>query len=293
MEILLMNYLREPEKTLGGAAWATTTEQAGAEFKPTEKQVSEMIKYSKDMRLSSVLDIPFFVFSVKDVSRAFTHQWVRYRIAAHMQQSLRYTKISTGSFGWFQVPPEISGKGSEALIEYVKSQIRAAETYESLVKRGVPPEDARFALPIGVKTHITTGMNAEELLHVMAQRCCRDAQWEIRSVAYALYAMGMLVAPRIFRGAGAHCISEGVCRGRGKGKCRPYARSMIRKLDALVKRHRKRYERLKKGWFELDLTDVLGHRVPEDVKEDVYEAFDADVDVDLPVVLKIRKWQDG
>jgi thymidylate synthase (FAD) len=290
MEILLMNYLREPEKTLGGAAWATTTEQAGAEFEPTEKQVSEMINYTKSMKLSSVLDIPFFVFSMKDISRAFTHQWVRYRIAAHMQQSLRYTKVSTDSFDWFQMPPEISKKGSEAVIEYVKSQLRAAETYESLVKRGVPTEDARFALPIGVKTHITTGMNAEELLHVMAQRCCLDAQWEIRSVAYALYAMGMFVAPRIFRGAGAHCVSEGVCRGRGRDKCRPYAKGMIRKLDALVRKNSHRYERLRKGWFELDLTSVLGYRVPDDVKEDVHEAFDADVEIDMPVTLKIKKW---
>jgi thymidylate synthase (FAD) len=290
MEILLMNYLREPERTLGGAAWATTTEQAGAEFEPTEKQVSEMIKYAKTMKLSSVLDIPFFVFSVKDVSRSFTHQWVRYRIAAHMQQSLRYTKVSTDNLTWFQVPPEISKKGSEAIIEYVKSQLHAAETYEALVKRGVPAEDARFALPIGVKTHITTGMNAEELLHVMSQRCCMDAQWEIRAAAYALYAMGMLVAPRIFRGAGAHCVSEGVCRGRGKGKCKPYAQRTIRKLDALVRKNRQRHAKLKKGWFRLDLTAVLGHTVPDDVKEDVSEAFDGDVAVDLPVILRIKKW---
>ncbi len=290
MEILLMNYLRNPEKTLGGAAWATTTEQAGAEYDVTDEQVDAMLKYAKDMKLSSVLDIPFFVFSVKDVSRAFTHQWVRYRIAAHMQQSLRYTKISTENYSWFQVPPEISKKGASAITEYVKSQLNAAKTYESLVKQGVPAEDARFALPIGVKTHLTTAMNAEELMHVMSQRCCFDAQWEIRIVAYALYAMGMMTAPRLFSGAGPHCISEGRCRGRGKGKCKPDADSMIAKMNEAVEKRREEFNKMKDGeWLSIDLTEALGHIVPEDVKKEVNEAAGGEVDIDLPVMLKLRK----
>jgi len=290
MEILLMNYLRNPEKTLGGAAWATTTEQAGAEYEVTDEQVDSMLKYAKDMRLSSVLDIPFFVFSVKDVSRAFTHQWVRYRIAAHMQQSLRYTKISTDNYSWFQVPPEISNKGAGAITEYAKSQINAAKTYESLVKQGVPAEDARFALPIGVKTHLTTAMNAEELMHVMTQRCCFDAQWEIRNVAYALYCMGMVVAPKLFSGSGPHCISEGICRGRGKGKCKSDAETLIAKMDEAAEKNREAFSRLAEGeWVEIDLTDALGCRVPDEVKKEVSNALGVEVKADLPVVLKLRK----
>ncbi len=290
MEILLMNYLRDPERTLGGAAWATTTEQAGAEFEPTDRQVQDMISYAKSMKLSSVMDIPFFVFSFKDVSRAFTHQWVRYRIAAHMQQSLRYTKISTDNCSWFQVPPEISKKGAEPIIEYVRSQTNAAKTYESLVKKGIPAEDARFALPIGVKTHITTGMNAEELMHVMAQRCCRDAQWEIRTGAYALYCMGMILAPNIFKGSGAHCVSEDICRGRGKGRCKPYAEDMIKRMDKKAEEHREEFRSMKKGWVDVNLSRDLGHIVPDDVKTEVNEAIGSEVSVDLPVVLKLRKW---
>jgi len=290
MELLLFNYLKNPERTLAAAAWATTTEQAGAEFEPTDKQVADMISYSKKMKLSSVMNIPFFVFSFKDVSRAFTHQWVRYRIAAHMQQSLRYTKISTNNYSWLQVPPEISKKGAGLVTEYVKSQLNAARTYESLVSKGVPPEDARFALPIGVKTHLTTAMNAEEMMHVMAQRCCLDAQWEIRTGTYALYCMGMVLAPRIFEGAGAHCISEGICRGRGNYKCKPDAKALIEKMNKAADENREKFKALKKGWIDIDLTEQLGYRVPDDVRTEVNETIGGQVELDLPVILKLRKW---
>lgn len=289
MEVLMLNYLKDADRLLTAAGWATRSERCGAEYEPTDKEVRDMVKYSKEMKLSSVLDIPFFVFSIKDVSRAFTHQWVRYRVAAHMQQSLRYVNVSTDSFGWFVVPPMVSKKGAGAVTDYVRSQHNAAESYRKLVDAGVPIEDARFALPIGTKTHITTAMNGEELLHVFNQRCCTDAQWEIRAVSYALLAAGMIIAPLLFDDGGPHCIGDGACRGTGKGKCKGDSMEIISRLKEAVSGRKEEFESMEKGWLEIDLTDVLGYSAPPELKEGVKRDFGREAGLDVPVVLKIKK----
>ena len=289
MEIHVSDFLREPEKALASAGWATRSEKSGAELEPTKDEIKKMVNYSKDMKLSSVLNIPFFVFSVKDVSRAFTHQWVRYRMAAHMQQSLRYVNISTGNDDWFVVPPSVSMKGADSVVEYVNSQLNSASSYRSLVKSKVPVEDARFALPIGTKTHITTAMNAEELMHVIAQRCCMDAQWEIRTVSYALMAAGLMISPMIFEGTGAHCISEGKCRGSGKGKCMSYAEEMAKKMRKVAKKKEGAFRKKDGEWLDVDLTKELGFEADRELKKEVAEKLGREINLDMPVVLRIRK----
>jgi len=289
MEILMLSHLKDADRLLAAAGWATRSARCGAEYEPTEKEVRDMVKYSKEMKLSSVLDIPFFVFSIKDVSRAFTHQWVRYRVAAHMQQSLRFVNVGTENLDWFVVPPAISGNGAESVMEYVNNQKKSAESYKKLIESGVPVEDARFALPIGTKTHITTAMNCEELLHVMDQRCCTDAQWEIRAVAYTLMAAGLVLAPLLFEGSGPHCVSDGRCRGSGKGRCRGQAEEIIKKIKSGIHGKADEYAKIKSGWLEIDLTDVLGHRAHVELNNKVREELGRDIELDVPVILKIRK----
>ena len=289
MEILMLSHLRDADRLLAAAGWATRSARCGAEYEPTEKEVRDMVKYSKEMKLSSVLDIPFFVFSIKDVSRAFTHQWVRYRVAAHMQQSLRFVNVGTENLDWFVVPPSLSKNGAESVMEYINNQKKSAESYKKLIGRGVPVEDARFALPIGTKTHITTAMNCEELLHVMDQRCCTDAQWEIRSVAYTLMAAGLVLAPLLFEGSGPHCVSDGRCRGSGKGRCRGQAEEIIKKIKSRIHGKTDEYAKMKSGWLEIDLTDILGHRTHEEIKNKVKKELGRDIELDVPVILKIRK----
>jgi len=50
-------------------------------------------------------------------------------------------------------------------------------------------------------------MNARELLHFFAQRCCRRAQWEIRAMATEMLKLARKAAPAIFREAGPACLS--------------------------------------------------------------------------------------
>jgi thymidylate synthase ThyX len=70
---------------------------------------------------------------------------------------------------------------------------------ESFLIQGVKAEDARYVRPNAATTNITVSMNARELLHFLALRCTTPAQWEIRDMAWAMFACLKLVAPTIFR----------------------------------------------------------------------------------------------
>lgn len=290
MRLYLLKYTEGAEELIAAGGYATSSQKSAAKYKPTKKEVNDMVKFALDMNLSSILDFPYYVFAIEGVSRSFTHQWVRYRLAAHMQQSLRYTKINPEGFDWFVIPPSILKKGSEAIIDYINNQQETGKFYKKYVKEGIPKEDSRFGLPIGVKTHISSAFDAEEYLHIINQRTCLDAQWEIRSVANAAMLAGMIVHPRIFKGAGPSCISEGKCTGRGHGRCEEDALEIKKQLKKLKNKFKPQFENLPDGEeIKIDLTEILGYEVLEETKQEVWEEFGERFNLDREVELIVRK----
>ncbi|NIQ07104.1 MAG: hypothetical protein GWO20_15675, partial [Candidatus Korarchaeota archaeon] len=110
----------------------------------------------------------------------------------------------------------------------------AGTIYDAYLDDGIPKEDARFTLPIGTKTHISSAFNAEEYLHIITQRTCLDAQWEIRSAANAIMLAGMIVHPLIFNKAGPTCISNGICLGSKEGACKDEVEDLKKTLQEVA-----------------------------------------------------------
>jgi thymidylate synthase (FAD) len=95
-----------------------------------------------------------------------------------------------------------------------------SKVYDQLIAYGVPEEDARYVLPNACMTNIVVTMNARELRHFFALRCCNRAQWEIRTLANLMLSLCKEVAPVIFEDAGPSCKVLGHCpeaRPCGKG----------------------------------------------------------------------------
>lgn len=126
----------------------------------------------------SVFEHLVFTWRINDISRACSHQLVRHRIASYTQQSQRYTK-TTGD-DWYVIPPEIKGEGKKLFYDELDW---AVNSYETLLKMGIKPEDARFALPEATKTSLFVTMNAREFIHFYELRSSKHAQWEIRELA--------------------------------------------------------------------------------------------------------------
>ena len=145
-----------------------------------------------------------FTFDLEGVSRAASHQIVRHRIASFSQQSQRYVKI-TRSYGFLKpsgipedlkVPVEIQGQKMELNFADVMDLTRQAE--EGLVAKGIKAEDSRYIRPNAATTNIVMSMSPRQLIHFFNLRCAPDAQWEIRDLAWSMYATVSLVAPRVF-----------------------------------------------------------------------------------------------
>ncbi len=180
--------------------------------------IREMMTSGHDSPLEHVK----FTFAIEGVSRALTHQLVRYRMASYSQQSQRYVNME--EFNYI-VPPSISG--DEVLQrEFVRLMDDIQQGYLNLVARfrekGIEGEkayeDARFVLPQAAETKIVVSMNCRELLHFFAQRCCQRAQWEIRALANKMLEICRGELPPVFENGGAKCERLGYCP-EGKFSC--------------------------------------------------------------------------
>ncbi len=156
-----------------------------------------------------------FTFAISGVSRAFTHQLVRHRIASYSQQSQRYVD---GSHFDYIIPPAIASNPEAArqftlLMETLGRAYRNIKTLlEADGKTGSKAnEDARFVLPQAAAGKIVVSMNCRALLNFFEQRCCARAQWEIRHVAGVMLSRCKEVLPAVFAVAGAKCERLGYC----------------------------------------------------------------------------------
>lgn len=122
------------------------------------------------------------IFFISGISRACANQLNRYRLTSQAQKSHRYTKVSQDDF----VHPLSCLKESDACLDLVDTCFKF---YDKLVKAGVPKEDARYYLPMGISTKMHLKCNFRELRHILKQRLDPHAQWEVREVAMEMLAI--------------------------------------------------------------------------------------------------------
>ncbi|OPY01771.1 MAG: Thymidylate synthase ThyX [Syntrophorhabdus sp. PtaB.Bin047] len=214
LKVVLLAHTPHPEQAVAAAAklcYSASDVDAVMERVEASDQ-RPFLEKLVDMGHLSPIEHASFTFAIEGISRACSHQLVRHRLASYSQQSQRYVGMEDG-FGYI-VPPSI---GADPVLkerfEFFMEGIQ--EFYNELVQamkaQGIEGEsayeDARFVLPNAAETKIIMTMNARELLHFFAQRCCRRAQWEIRAMAVEMLKLARKAAPAIFREAGPACFS--------------------------------------------------------------------------------------
>ncbi|MEF8801353.1 MAG: FAD-dependent thymidylate synthase [Halolamina sp.] len=147
-------------------------------------------------------------FAVEGMSRSCMAQLTRHRHVSFDVQSMRYVSFddidpeNVIDGGMVVMPPSASdpdwvgrnqkvGSVDEETVEkrealFTQSVQRSVEEYQELLDLGMPPEDARFVLPIGTKVNVVMSMNARTLMHIADMRAAADAQWEIRGLTEKL-----------------------------------------------------------------------------------------------------------
>jgi thymidylate synthase (FAD) len=133
----------------------------------------------------SVTEHCVWVFGLKGISRACSHQLVRHRIGVgYSQQSQRYCAMTDLNSTDFVVPDSIA-KNKAAYDDYVKILGDLMEKYRDFSQRhvGIKDEDKRYLLPNAAPTNLIVSMNIRALLNFFQRRLCSHAQTEIRTLA--------------------------------------------------------------------------------------------------------------
>ncbi len=211
MKVELLSYTQNPDAICAAAGKSCYSDKCAADLMH-QGEPEKILGNIVGMGHHSVIEHATFTFSVEGVSRSLTHQLVRHRIASFSQQSQRYVSIQEPSY----VVPPLIAENDESKEVYDGIMQSIWDAYHKLQKL-VPSEDARYVLPNGCTTNITITMNARELRHFFALRCCNRAQWEIRELADEMLKLCKEVSPTIFVNAGAPCVS-GPCP-EGKLSC--------------------------------------------------------------------------
>lgn len=209
MIVKLLKYTQEPERTCaiaGRLCYSAVGIEELTEKMTTEKIKDILTRIIKSGHLS-VLEHASFSFGIEGVSRALLAQLTRHRVASFSVQSQRYVKFKNGVD--FVTPNTIAQK-PELLKEYNEFLKISEQYYKKFVDAGIPAEDARYVLPNASSTKIVLTMNARELRHFFALRCCNRAQWEIRAMSCQMLKLAKEVAPILFETAGPNCVN-GVC----------------------------------------------------------------------------------
>jgi flavin-dependent thymidylate synthase len=192
-----------------------------------------------------------FTFDLQGISRAASHQIVRHRIASFSQQSQRYVRV-TRSYGYLKpplipeelkVPVEFQGHRLELNFADVMDLTRQAE--EGFASRGIKAEDARYLRPNAATTNIVMSMSPRQFIHFFNLRCAPDAQWEIRDLAWSMYAAVRLAAPQVFGPLPAAEESD-------------YVKKRVSIVDDLVRKGQDEFSKTPPGeLFRLELHPVL------------------------------------
>jgi len=177
---------------------------AGVEGEDVEAQKANFLAKLLKRGHYGPFEHPSATFAIEGVSRSCMAQLTRHRHASFDVQSMRYvafdevdpadvedgemvvTPPSATDPDWIGRNQEGGTVDDETVEEreavFQKSVKRSVEDYQELLDLGMPPEDARFVLPIGTEVNMVMSMNARMLMHVADLRAAADSQWEIRNM---------------------------------------------------------------------------------------------------------------
>lgn len=137
-----------------------------SEDKITDESAPKMVKALLNRKHLAMLEHAHV--SVKFIcDRGVSHEIVRHRVASYAQESTRYCNYNLGKFDGeiTVIEPLFFQEGTPEHYVWYQSCIQAENAYNSLIKMGRSPQEARSVLPNSLKTEIVVTMNLREWIH--------------------------------------------------------------------------------------------------------------------------------
>ena len=165
---------------------------------PYEEKLDEL-RYMRDT-IKSSWEFVDYIFEIKGVTRAFTHQLVRTRTGAFAQESQRTVDVRNSNV--------INTSGDNFFDVIAKGVI---DDYGRMIDRGTPVQDARGILPTNIETSIIAKFNLRTLHEMGLLRLCVRTQGEYQRVFKAMIEEVFKVHPWSKEFIKVKCAWDGVC----------------------------------------------------------------------------------
>lgn len=137
-----------------------------SEDKITDESAPKMVKALIKRQHMAMLE--HYSVSVKFIcDRGVSHEIVRHRVSSYAQESTRYCNYSSGKYGneITVIEPFFFKEGTPEYTAWYMSCLAAEDAYNSLIKMGRSPQEARSVLPNSLKTELVMTMNLREWAH--------------------------------------------------------------------------------------------------------------------------------
>lgn len=168
----------------------------------TEDSSSAKKLVSNLLKLKHEAMIEFCSISVKiTCDRAVAQEWTRHRVASYAMESQRYCNYTNNKFsdGIVFIEPSWYESADDTHKRIFKAFLEDTEYYyNSLIKDGYKPQEARAVLPNCTKTELNCNMNLREWRHFFELRCNTAAHPDIRHLALGILKKFHELIPLIF-----------------------------------------------------------------------------------------------
>lgn len=170
---------------------------------PEQKKLDHLA-YMKDT-IKSSWEFVDFVFRISNVTRNFTHQFVRTRPNSYAQESQRVVDISDHEW----LTPDFLDDSHQKL--YDGAVLNTLHTYQALTLDGVAAGDARGVVPSSVLTSITVKTNLRTMAGTAETRLCFRTQGEYQAVFRLMKEAAVEVYPWVEDFLNVACANNGIC----------------------------------------------------------------------------------
>ncbi|MDY0195935.1 MAG: FAD-dependent thymidylate synthase [Sulfurovaceae bacterium] len=149
-----------------------------------DKDLALIDRVGNKFKHASTLEHITYNFYIQGISRALLQELARHRMASLSVKSTRYTLKELKECDAIEYEKFLVFTGNEIIDSASKA---ALDNLQKVLKEGISNDIAKYCLPESYKTELTWTVNARSLQNFLHLRTSKDALWEIRNLANAIY----------------------------------------------------------------------------------------------------------
>ncbi len=150
-----------------------------------EKDRELIDRVGNKFKHASTLEHLSYNFFIGGISRACLQELARHRMTSLSVKSTRYTLKEIKESREVDYAKFLVFTGNDMVDDASKT---ALDNLQKILQNGTSNDIAKYCLPESYKTELTWSINARSLQNFLHLRSSKDALWEIRDLANAVYA---------------------------------------------------------------------------------------------------------